>query len=145
MEPGGGARRAPRTAPRLVVLLPASTNNARSLSHAAVCRRRCQFPRLLTATTAAQPRARRALHAAVWRNDAAAVSACLATAPPSLLEAVDSESGWTPLARALYFGHLRIAAALLAAGASDAACDAKARAGRDAAGIRPRCLPALAR
>jgi ankyrin repeat protein len=65
----------------------------------------------------------------VWRNDAAAVSCLLSSSPPLLLlEAVDSESGWTPLARALYFGHLRIAAALLAAGASDVAGDAKARA-----------------
>jgi ankyrin repeat protein len=52
----------------------------------------------------------------VWRNHAGLVEALLeAGADP---DAQDSESGWTALHRALHWGQLRIAAALLGANAS---------------------------
>ena len=62
------------------------------------------------------------LHRAVWRNDAEGVAQCLAQ-EPAQLERRDSESGWTPLHSALYFGHVSLAAQLLARGARLEALD----------------------
>lgn len=61
-----------------------------------------------------------ALHLAVWRNHLELVELLLqAGADPNV---PDAESGWTALHRAFHFGHLRIAAALLAANASLSNC-----------------------
>ena len=57
-----------------------------------------------------------ALHAAAWRGDPAIVKALLDAGASH--DAVDAESGFSPLHRAFHFGALRAAAVLLAHGAS---------------------------
>ena len=57
-----------------------------------------------------------ALHLAAWRNHRGIVKAILAAKNVDV-NGQDEESGWTALHRALYFGHVRVASVLMAAGA----------------------------
>ncbi len=57
-----------------------------------------------------------ALHVATWRNHVGIVNAILSTQHCDV-DVADEESGWTALHRALYYGHVRIAGILMAAGA----------------------------
>ena len=61
----------------------------------------------------------------VWRNHAGLVEALLAAGADP--DAADAESGWTALHRALHWGQLRCAAALLGANASLAQADWRGR------------------
>ena len=67
-----------------------------------------------------------ALHLATWRNHAGIVESVLGV-PHIDLDAQDEESGWTALHRALYFGHVRLAVALVAAGANVSVLDVYGR------------------
>ncbi|XP_058105803.1 uncharacterized protein LOC131249198 isoform X2 [Magnolia sinica] len=65
------------------------------------------------------------LHIAIWRNNVPIVRRLLATGADP--DARDGESGWSSLHRALHFGHLAVASALLQAGASLTLEDSKCR------------------
>lgn len=68
-----------------------------------------------------------ALHVAAWRNHLGIVKAILGTGQHCHVDVPDEESGWTALHRALYYGHIRIAAILMAAGASTGILDIEKR------------------
>lgn len=65
------------------------------------------------------------LHIATWRNHLPIVRRLLAAGADP--DARDGESGWSSLHRALHFGHLAVAGALMESGASLTLEDAKGR------------------
>lgn len=65
------------------------------------------------------------LHIATWRNHVPIVKRLLAAGADP--DARDGESGWSSLHRALHFGHLAVASALLQSGASLTLEDSKSR------------------
>lgn len=76
--------------------------------------------------------------AQVWRNHGALASALLEAGAD--VNVRDGESGWTALHKALYWGHLRLGAALLSADASLSLPDWRGRAPLDLLSHELRCF-----